>query len=91
MIGSYAQLEVEPQEQDVLVQEPQELEEQAQQLEVEQEHQTFMASSSSSTNSRISKVSTSRLAISFRADVSFMIKPFSEYMWNMKHIWRCLQ
>ena len=91
MIGSYAQLEVEPQEQDVLVQEPQELEEQAQQLEVEQEHQTFMASSSSSTSSRISKVSTSRLAISFRADVSFMIKPFSEYIWNIKHSWRCPQ
>ena len=64
LIVSYAQLEVEPQEQEVLVVEPQELEEQPQQLDVEQEHQAFMAASSSSTISRISKVSTSKVTVS---------------------------
>lgn len=69
----------------MLVVEPQELEEQLQQLDVEQEHQAFMAASSSSTISRISKVSTSRFAISFRVDISFgadnlfMTEPFREY------------
>lgn len=100
LIVSYAQLEVEPQEQEVLVVEPQELEEQPQQLDVEQEHQAFMAASSSSTISRISKVSTSRFAISFIADISFRVdtsfgadnlfiaEPFCEYAQSFKCSWK---
>lgn len=84
MLAPYAQLEVEPQEQDVLVVEPQELEEQLQQLEVEQEHQALMVASSSSAISRISKVSTSRFSISFRADILFIAEPFRNYVWDFQ-------
>ena len=63
-----AQLEVEPQLQDVLVVEPHELLHE-QQLEVLQEHQPFMAASSNSASSRTSKVSASSAAISSNSGV----------------------